>query len=44
MNRERSIADGPEHGDRQFFEGSIVDPKGHWATYDADLKVWVPVR
>lgn len=44
MNRDRSIADGPEDGDRQYFEGSLAAPKGYWARYDANLGEWVPVR
>lgn len=38
---ERSLADGPEHGDRRFFDGSLDSPKGYWATYDANRKEWV---
>ena len=37
----RSLADSPKHGERQYFKGSLVDPGGYWATYDAEKREWV---
>lgn len=37
----RSLADRPKDGERAFFKGSLVNPRGYWATYDAQKNEWV---
>lgn len=40
VRRERSLADYPPNGKREYFHGSLAE-SGHYATYNAHTNEWV---